>query len=119
MSVLTKVILHLGRNPNHPEGDRHQGYIIDAPLGANGKLDSEIWRAHAKDCKVVKFNTHEGHNSEGLLTHNRDKWYFTYKNRDDGNDEDLFHLGDHRLWVGDYVTIHDNDDESLVYVVAS
>ncbi len=120
MSALTRIVLQLGRNPDagFPEGDRHQGYIINAPVGINGKLDLELWKNHKKECKVVRYGTKDEKFADGLLSHAKDKWFFEYDEVKEGPDEDVYHLGDHRLWVGDYVTIHGNDGKSLIYVVA-
>lgn len=120
MSALTRVILQLGRNPDAgvPEGDRHQGYVINAPLGADGKLNEDLWKAHKKECSVVRFGKKEEDEADGILTHRGEKWFFTYDEANEGPDEDVYHLGDHRLWVGDYVTIHDREGKSLIYVVA-
>ena len=119
MSALTRVVLQLGRNPDagFPDGDRHQGYILNAPIGADGKLDSELWKKYKNDCKVVRYGN-EDDTADGLLAHRGDKWYFEYDEAKEGPDENLYHLGDHRLWVGDYVTIHSKDGKSLIYVVS-
>lgn len=120
MSALTRIVLQLGRNPDegYPEGDRHQGYIINAPIGANGKLDIELWKNHKKECKVVRYGIDSEKFADGLLAHAKDKWFFAYDELQEGPDEDVYHLGDHRLWVGDYVTIHGKDGKSLIYVVS-
>lgn len=119
MSALTRVVLQLGRNneAGYPDGDRTQGYIINAPVGANGKLDAELWKKHKKECTVVRYGKVEDQ-ADGHLSHRGEKWYFEYDERDEGPDENLYHLGDHRLWVGDYVTIHGKDGKSLIYVVS-
>ena len=119
MSALTRVVLQLGRNPDagFPDGDRHQGYVLNAPIGADGKLDSELWKKYKNDCKVVRYGG-EDDAADGLLAHRGDKWYFEYDEAKEGPDENLYHLGDHRLWVGDYVTIHSKDGKSLIYVVS-
>lgn len=119
MSALTRVVLQLGRNPDagFPDGDRHQGYILNAPIGADGKLDVELWKKYKSDCKVVRYGN-EDDTADGLLAHRGDKWYFEYDEAKEGPDENLYHLGDHRLWVADYVTIHSKDGKSLIYVVS-
>lgn len=119
MSALTHVTLQLGRNPEQgfPDGDRHEGYIINAPLGADGMLNAELWAKYKKDCKVVRYSANDDKDADGLLVHRNGKWLFEYDEAEEGPDEDLFHLSEHRLWVGDYVTIHDNESVPLVYVV--
>src|SRR5690606_19558444 len=43
---LTRIILRLGRNPDagYPDGADDYGYVINAPLDVNGKLDAALWR---------------------------------------------------------------------------
>ncbi|KAF0186232.1 MAG: hypothetical protein FD163_900 [Hyphomonadaceae bacterium] len=118
MSALTRVVLQLSRNPGFPDGDMYQGYVITAPLGADGKLNVDLWKNHKKQCIVVRYGNHDEDKADGILDHRGDKWFFTYDEVREGPDEDVYHLGDHRLWVGDYVTIADRDGESLIYVVS-
>ena len=120
MSALTRVVIHLGRNPDagFPEGDRHQGYIIHAPVGVDGKLNADLWKAHKEHCKVVRYSSDDEKDADGLLVHKHDKWFIEYDEEREGPDEDLHRLGEHRLWVGDYVTIHEKNGKDLIYVVA-
>lgn len=120
MSALTRVVLQIGRNPDagFPDGDRHQGYILNAPIGADGKLDAELWKNHKSQSTVVRYGPDKDKYADGLLAHKGDKWYFEYDEAKEGPDEDAYHLGDHRLWVGDYVTIHTSGGKSMIYVVS-
>lgn len=116
MSALTKITLQLGRNEGYPDGDRHEGYIINAPINAEGKLDVEIWRKYSKDCKVIRYSANDDNDAEGQLVYKSGKWSISYSA--DFEEEGLFHLADHRLWVGDYVTVTEKDGDALVYVIS-
>lgn len=114
---LTKIVLRLARNPGYPSGDREQGYVITAPLDRESRLDVGQWRRHKDDCTVVRFKPGEDRDADGLLTHRGGNWYFHYDEPQEGDDEPVFRLGDHRLAVGEYVTIHEADGQSLTYQV--
>jgi len=116
--ALTRIVLRLARNPGLPEGDPTQGYIVTAPLTKEGWLDPVEWREERAHCSVVRFKTGEEHNADGKLTHRGERWFFHYDEESEGDDEPLFRLGDHRLAVGDYVTIHEAGGHDLTYRVA-
>ena len=115
---LYQIVLRLARNPGFPDGDDNQGYSIIAPLDANDRLDPEAWREHRKSCTVVRFKPGEERDADGFLAHSGSNWFFHYDEVEEGEDEPLFRLGQHRLAIGDYVTIHESDGQSLTYRVA-
>jgi hypothetical protein len=120
MTTLTRLILRLGRNPDagFPEGDDDRGYVLVAPIGKDGKLDAEAWRPHKSACTVRRFTQDHRDDAEGWLSHRGNQWSLRYDDDDEGPDEALFRLGDHRLFIGDYVTIEDPDGQALVYRVS-
>lgn len=112
-----RITMRLARNPGYPDGDDTQGYVITAPLDADDRLDVKAWREDRKACTVVRFKAGEDRDADGLLTHNGSHWYIHYDEEREGADEPLYRLGDHRLSVGEYVTIHENDGATLTYRV--
>jgi hypothetical protein len=114
---LTQIVLQLARNPGYPDGDAGQGYILVAPLDADGKLDPKAWREARAACTVIRFKPGEERDADGRLMHRGADWFFHYDEAREGVDEPVFRLGDHRLLMGDYVTIHENDGQSLTYRV--
>lgn len=114
---LTKVVLRLARNPGYPDGDPEQGYVITAPLDADGRLDPVQWRANKAACTVVRFKPGTEKDADGWLTHRGSNWYFRYDEEEEGEDEPVFRLGDHSLNVGDYITIHESDGADMTYRV--
>ncbi len=113
-----KVLLRLARNPGYPEGDDQQGYVLIAPLDADDRLDPVAWRENRAICTVIRFKPGVERDADGFLTHQGSHWFFHYDEEGEGDDEPVFRLGDHRLAVGDYVTIHENDGQSLTYRVS-
>lgn len=116
--ALYQIILRLARNPRFPEGDNDQGYTLVAPLDANDYLDALEWRLHRDVCEVVRFKPGEDRDADGKLTHNGSSWFFHYDEPREGVDEPVYRLGDHRLALGDYLTVHESDGQALTYKVA-
>lgn len=115
--AITKVVLRLARNPGYPDGDPEQGYVITAPLDANGRLDPVQWKASKAACTVVRFKPGTEKDADGWLTHRGSNWYFRYDEEEEGDDEPVFRLGDHSLNIGDYITIHESDGVDMTYRV--
>ena len=66
---LKRIVLRLARNPDFPDGDDRQGYVIVAPLDAAGKIDVALWRAAREKCTVDRFHPDPDETADGLLTH--------------------------------------------------
>jgi hypothetical protein len=117
--ALTRLTLRLGRNPDagFPDGDPERGYVIVAPLDREGRLDPEAWKARKADCVVLRVSPDPDETADGWLIRRGQSWHLHYDEEHEGPDEPVFRLGDHRLLVGDYVTIHEADGDDLVYRV--
>jgi hypothetical protein len=120
MITLTQIKLILGRNPEagFPEGDDRFGYVITAPLTHEGKIDPDIWRANRARCTVIRFVADSQARADGWLSRSNGDWRIHYDEDEEGPDEAFDHLGDHRLFVGDYVTIKSPIGKALVYQVS-
>jgi len=116
MSVY-QIVLRLARNPGFPDGDEGQGYILIAPLDAADRLDAKGWRENREICTVIRFKPGEEGDADGRLTHNGTHWFFHYDETREGADEPVYRLGDHRLAIGDYLTIHESNGSALTYRV--
>ena len=119
MGQLKTIVLRLARNPDagYPVGDDARGYRIVAPLDREGLIDLALWRANKETCTVVRFSPDDDEKADGWLSHYRSHWYFRYDEAEEGPDEPLFRLGEHKLLVGEYVTVHEADGDALVYRV--
>ena len=119
MIGLTRVILRLGRNPQagFPDGNDDYGYVIQAPLDADHKLDPRQWSDKREQCTVRRFHPREAP-ADGWLRHRGDNWYFWYDEADEGPEEPLFKLGSHELRPGEYVTVREGDGDILTFRVA-
>lgn len=119
MSGLTRIILRLARNPDagYPDGDDERGYVIVAPLDVDFHLDSALWKDAKAQCTVVRFSPDPDERADGLLLHRGQNWYFHYDEEREGPDEPVYKLADHRLEVGEYVTVREADGDALTYRV--
>jgi hypothetical protein len=58
--MFQRMILHLARNWDFPEGSAERGYEINAPLDASGHLDAKAWKRHKASTVVRRFWAGEG-----------------------------------------------------------
>lgn len=118
MIGLTRVILRLGRNPGagYPDGEDDYGYVIQAPLDNDHKLDPALWRDKKELCTVRRFQQLETA-ADGWLRHRGENWYFWYDEADEGPEEPLFKLGAKQLRPGEYVTVREGDGDILTFRV--
>jgi hypothetical protein len=116
---LKRVVLRLGRNPDagFPEGDDAHGYVVIAPLDADGHLDVAEWRSSKAKCTVDRFSPDPEDTADGWLSHRGSHWFFRYDEEEEGPDEPVFRLGDHSMRVGEYLTIHEADGDDLTYKI--
>jgi hypothetical protein len=120
MAELKRITLRLARNPDagFPDGDAHRGYTIVAPVNAEAKLDVAAWRGVREKCTVVRFSPVPEERADGWLTHRGTHWFFRYDEEEEGPDEPLFRLGEHKLEIGEYVSVREEDGPTLVYRIA-
>ncbi|MDZ4778156.1 MAG: hypothetical protein SGJ23_15345 [Alphaproteobacteria bacterium] len=120
MTALKRITLRLARNPDagYPDGDQHHGYTIVAPLHDDGRLDVETWRAAREKCTVIRFSPDADQRADGWLTHRGSHWSIRYDEIEEGPDEPLFRLSEHKLVVAEYLSVADPDGPTLVYRVA-
>lgn len=116
--AMRHVRLELGRTREHPAGSPNHGYILHVPLDADHKIDADAWRANKTACTVTRFWAGEP-DQHGHLIHTRHRtWAFSYEPGED-DDEPIYHLENHALKVGEYVTIRETDGESYPFKVVS
>jgi hypothetical protein len=117
--TLNAIRLELARTKEFPEGSGAHGYDIVAPLDAQGGFDAEAWKASRAACRVRRFWGAED-DQHGLLIHRRDRrWAFSYVSGEDDDDEPLFKLEAHRLKVGEYVSVTEQDGETRPFRIVS
>lgn len=116
---LSRITLRLARNPGteFANGDEHRGYVLTAPLTADGHLDEAVWKTHKADCTVRHFSPDLPEAKTGLLNRRGNNWFFDYDADSSSDDELVFKLGSHAFILGEYVTVTDEDHRPLTYQV--
>ena len=51
---LSRIILELAREPERPEGDAQERYVLVAPLTSDAHIDGEAWKMVKERCRVAR-----------------------------------------------------------------
>jgi hypothetical protein len=115
---LSRIVMRLARNPGteFAGGDDHRGYTLTAPLTPDGHLDEAAYGKAKGQCQVRRFAPEEDP-VDGRLARRGERWFFDYDDEADTDDEPVHRLGEHRIAVGEYVTVTDEDGRPLTYKV--
>ena len=97
----------LAREPGHPDGDDEVAYIFVAPVDAEGRIDSKLWRAHREACRVARLRPNEQDQHGHLVYHPGGAWGFSYDGETNLPDESGYNFADERFVVGEYVSINE------------
>jgi hypothetical protein len=108
-----RIVLHLARSKEHPDGSALHGYDIVAPLAGDGRLDVEAWKEARARCRVRRFWAGEADEIGHLIHRPGGKggatWAFDYDPAGTDDDEAGYRFGDHVFQPGEYVSIRDED----------
>lgn len=120
--MLMRIVLHLARSRDYPEGSTRIGYEIIAPLDRQGRLDAIEWHAKRALCRVHRFAPGEEATS-GALVHRAGgvggaTWLFDFDPSRTSDDETGYRLDSHVLRVGEYVSLADARRHQRTFVVA-
>jgi len=113
LSDLNRILLHLARSREFPDGSSRHGYDFIAPLDAQGHIDPVLWKKYRDYCRVRRFWNGED-DEVGRLVHRpggatRARWVFDYREGEDGDDEAAYRFESHAFWPGEYVSITGQD----------
>ena len=120
MSKLQRVTLHAARSKAFPDGSIRHGYSFVAPLGEDGKIDAEGWKAHRGECIVRRF-WGDDPEMRGLLVHRPgghkgSSWVFELGEQLD-EEEPGFRFADHAFKPGEYVSLREQDGDLVTFKV--
>lgn len=116
--MLKKIILHLARTPEFPDGSRFHGYEFVAPLDVDGEFDLDGWKAERKACAVRRFWKGEDDETGNLIRTKGGNWAFSYAPGED-DDEPIFKFRQHQLKEGEYVSITEHDGVTRPFLIVS
>ena len=113
LSDLNRILLHLARSREFPDGSSRHGYDFIAPLDAQGHIDPVLWKKYRDYCRVRRFWNGED-DEVGRLVHkpggaDRARWVFDYSDSEDDGDEAGYRFEAHAFWPGEYVSISGQD----------
>jgi hypothetical protein len=73
-----QIRIALAREPGHPDGDDEVAYIFVAPVDAEGRIDSKLWRVHRDACRVARQRPNEEDQLGHLVYRADGAWGFHY-----------------------------------------
>lgn len=109
------VRLELARTAEFPAGSASRAYMLRVPLNAAGCIDEEALAKRPAMATVRRFWPNEA-DQTGQLIRNGGGWVFSYAIGED-DDEQVYHLEDHPLRAGEYVTLTEPDGERYPFRV--
>ena len=109
--------LELARTPEFPNGSPAHLYLLRLPLGDDGTIDEAARAAQPERATVRRFWPGEPDLS-GYIIRKGAGWAFSYEEGED-DDEDLFHLENHPLQIGGYLTLTEPSGERLPFRIVS
>ena len=118
--TMQKIRLELARDHDFPSGSSEHGYVLQAPLTAEGHIDPEEWKVNRQHCRVRRF--WKGHSEETghLIRKPGGSWAFHYDiNGDPDDDETGYRFGTHVFKPGEYVSIREHDDHLRTFRVVT
>jgi hypothetical protein len=109
--------LELARTKDFPQGSASRCYLLRLPLTDEGLIDESARQADPARATVRRFWPNQADLS-GYVIHTPRGWAFSY-GPGEADDEAVFHLENHPMRVGNYITLTEPDGERLPFRVAS
>ena len=109
--------LELARTPQFPEGSASRAYLLHLPLDERGLVNEPARGRSPERATVRRFWPNEPDQS-GYVIRRKDGWAFSYMPGDE-DDETIFHLENHPIRLGEYLTLTEPDGTRLPFRVAS
>jgi hypothetical protein len=109
--------LELARTPRYPEGSAAHAYLLRLPVNDNGMVETTALREAAEHPTVLRFWPNQADQTGVVIKQGR-KWSFSYRPGPE-DDEAIFHLEDHPIKLGEYLTITETNGEKLPFKVVS
>jgi hypothetical protein len=109
--------LELARTAEFPEGSAAHAYVLRLPIDDNGYIERTAMK-HPAESPVVHRLWPDEPDRSGVIINQRAGWAFSYE-EGDADDEGIFHLQDHPIKLGEYLTITEADGDRLPFKVVS
>jgi hypothetical protein len=109
--------LELAWTSDFPRGSPSRAYLLRLPLGDDGLIDEPVLSATPARATVRRFWPNQP-DMTGYVVRANGGWVFSYE-PGQADDEAVFHLENHPLRLGEYVTLNEPDGQLLQFRVAS
>jgi len=109
--------LELARTPDFPEGSVSRAYLLHLPLNESGLIDEPLRKSLPGRATVRRHWPNEPDLS-GYVIRRNGGWAFSYAPGEE-DDETIFHLENHPIRLGEYITLLEPDGRRLPFRVAS
>ncbi len=109
--------LELARTPRYPDGSAAHSYLLRLPVDADGIVETRHLHDPNQHPTVRRFWPSEPDQTGVVIKQGR-KWSFSYRPGED-DDEAIFHLEDHPIRLGEYLTITETNGERLPFKIVS
>lgn len=109
--------LELARTPEFPQGSASRAYLLHLPLDDHGLIDEPLRQSCPARATVHRFWPNEADLS-GYVIRRKDGWAVSYA-LGEGDDETIFHLENHPIRLGEYLTLTEPDGQRLPFRVTS
>jgi hypothetical protein len=109
--------LELARTRDFPEGSASRAYLLRLPLDQSGLIDEAVLSKTPARATVRRFWPNEP-DMAGYVLRASDGWAFSYEPGEE-DDEAIFHLENHPIRLGEYLTLTEPDGRRLPFRVAS
>ena len=76
-----QIRIELARGPGHLQGDTDVAYIIIAPLDADDRIDTALWRKHRGACRIARLPPDQQDDHGHLVHRQGGGWAFYHDAR--------------------------------------
>lgn len=111
------VRLTLARTAEYPEGSDEHAFEIVVPLLQDGRIDRKAFATAPGRATVQRIWPGQGV-QRGQILAKPGGFAFSYE-PGDADDEDIYHLANHALIAGNYITLAEPDGEQLPFRVVA
>ena len=111
------VKLELARTDEFPAGSPSRTYLIRIPLDDDALINEAARKAEPQRATIRRFWPNEPDQS-GYILKTKNGWVFSYAVGEE-DDENLFHLENHPIRAGEYLTLTEPDGDRLPFRVVS
>ncbi len=113
------ILLELGREPGHPQGDPGHSYRLYLPLDDDGRIDPTGYRDMPHWCRVTRHRPGEEPSHGRILHGPGGRWIFDYSDAGTRDDEVGFKWSAEIFRPGEYVSIREDDGRTHPFRIIS